>query len=137
MRPRSSANARALADSVMSSGLNVVSGGTDSHLMVVDFTPKKVSGRAAEISLEHANITCSRSTIPFDPRPPAISSGVRVGTPAGTTLHSFGEASFAASASGSGEVADGLKRDRKDNSATEAKVREEVLALTSALPIYN
>ncbi len=130
------ANARALADSVMSSGLNVVSGGTDSHLMVVDFTPKKVSGRAAEISLEHANITCSRSTIPFDPRPPAISSGVRVGTPAGTT-RGFGEAEFRRIGQWIGEVADGLKRDRKDNSATEAKVREEVLALTARFPIYN
>jgi glycine hydroxymethyltransferase len=129
-------NARTLSDAVMSSGLNVVSGGTDSHLMVVDFTPKGVSGRAAEISLERANITCSRSTIPFDPRPPAISSGVRIGTPAGTT-RGFGQAEFRRIGQWIGEIADGLKRDRKDNSATEAKVREEVLALTARFPIYN
>ena len=78
-------NARVLADAVAVAGMKVVAGGTDSHLMVVDLSPKDVSGKAAEDSLERANITCSRSTIPFDPKPPAVSSGVRLGTPAGTT----------------------------------------------------
>jgi len=129
-------NARALSDACLSAGLNVVSGGTDSHLMVVDMTPKNVSGRMSELSLERANITCSRSTIPFDPRPPAISSGIRIGTPAGTT-RGFGPAEFRQVGAWIGEIADGLKRDRKDNSAAEAKVREEVLALTARFPIYN
>jgi glycine hydroxymethyltransferase len=129
-------NARALSDACLSAGLNVVSGGTDSHLMVVDMTPKNVSGRMTELSLERANITTSRSTIPFDPRPPAISSGIRIGTPACTT-RGFGPAEFRQVGAWIGEVADGLKRDRKDNSVTEAKVRDEVLALTARFPIYN
>ena len=104
--------------------------------MVVDMTPKNVSGRMSELSLERANITCSRSTIPFDPRPPAISSGIRIGTPAGTT-RGFGPTEFRQVGAWIGEIADGLKRDRKDNSAAEAKVREEVLALTARFPIYN
>ena len=130
-------NARVLADALAASGMNIVAGGTDSHLMVVDLTPKDVSGKAAEDSLERAGITCSRSTIPFDPRPPAVSSGVRLGTPAGTT-RGFGPAEFRQVAKLITEVVDGLAAHGVDgNGAVEAKVRQDVLELTARFPIYN
>ena len=131
------ANARALADELAKSGMNIVAGGTDSHLMVVDLTPKNVTGKAAEDSLERAGITCSRSTIPFDPRPPMYSSGVRLGTPAGTT-RGFGEAEFRKVAGFIAEVVDGLSVNGEEgNGAVEAKVRQDVLDLTARFPIYN
>ncbi|MBS0409260.1 MAG: serine hydroxymethyltransferase [Proteobacteria bacterium] len=131
------ANARALADELGKAGMNIVAGGTDSHLMVVDLTPKNVTGKAAEDSLERAGITCSRSTIPFDPRPPMYSSGVRLGTPAGTT-RGFGEAEFRKVAGFIAEVVDGLAANGEDgNGAVEAKVRKDVLDLTARFPIYN
>ena len=129
-------NAKVLADSLMSSGLNIVSGGTDSHLMLVDLRPKGVSGKATEASLERAFITCNKNEIPFDPKPPTIASGVRVGTPAGTT-RGFGAAEFRQIGHWIGEVVDGLSRDKKDNGAVEAKVRAEVLDLTARFPIYS
>jgi glycine hydroxymethyltransferase len=130
------ANAKALADALQGLGMNIVAGGTDSHLMVVDLTPKDVTGKAAEDSLERAGITCSRSTIPFDPRPPMWSSGVRLGTPAGTT-RGFREAEFRAVAKMIGEVVDGLAANGPDsNGAVEAKVKQDVLALTGRFPIY-
>ncbi|WP_249138384.1 serine hydroxymethyltransferase [Phenylobacterium montanum] len=129
-------NAKALADSLMATGLNIVSGGTDSHLMLVDLQPKGVSGKATEASLERAYITCNKNGIPFDPKSANITSGVRVGTPAGTT-RGFGQEEFRQIGHWIGEVVDGLSRDKKDNTATEAKVREEVLALTARFPIYN
>jgi glycine hydroxymethyltransferase len=130
-------NARALADALASSGMNIVSGGTDSHLMVVDLTPKGVSGKAAEDSLERANITCSRSTIPFDPRPPAVSSGVRLGSPAGTT-RGFGQAEFRKVGQLIARVVDGLAQNGEDgNAEVEGEVRAEVLALTARFPIYT
>ncbi len=131
------ANARALADELAKGGMNIVAGGTDSHLMVVDLTPKNVTGKAAEDSLERAGITCSRSTIPFDPRPPMYSSGVRLGTPAGTT-RGFGEAEFRQVAGFIAEVVDGLSANGEDgNGEVEAKVRKDVLDLTARFPIYN
>ncbi len=129
-------NAQVLADSLMATGLNIVSGGTDSHLMLVDLQPKGVSGKATEASLERANITCNKNGIPFDPKSANITSGVRVGTPAGTT-RGFGKDEFRQIGRWIGEVVDGLSRDKKDNSVAEAKVREEVLALTARFPIYN
>jgi len=129
-------NARALADAVAVAGMKVVAGGTDSHLMVVDLTPKDVTGKAAEDSLERAGITCSRSTIPFDPRPPMLSSGIRVGTPA-TTTRGFGPAEFRAVGRLIGEVVDGLAvRGEDGNGEVETKVRAEVLGLTARFPIY-
>jgi glycine hydroxymethyltransferase len=130
-------NAKVLADGLVSAGMNIVAGGTDSHLMVVDLTPKDVTGKAAEDSLERAGITSSRSTIPFDPRPPMYSSGVRLGTPAGTT-RGFGQAEFRQVAKLIGEVVDGLAAHGPEgNSAVEAKVRQDVLALTARFPIYR
>jgi glycine hydroxymethyltransferase len=130
-------NASVLAETMGSLGMNIVAGGTDSHLMVVDLTPKGVSGKAAEDSLERAGITCSRSTIPFDPRPPMLSSGVRLGTPAGTT-RGFGPVEFRKIAQMISEVVDGLGANGEDgNGAVEAKVRREAVALTSRFPIYG
>jgi glycine hydroxymethyltransferase len=129
-------NARALADAVGAAGMRVVSGGTDSHLMVVDLTPKNVTGKAAEDGLERAGITCSRSTIPFDPRPPMLSSGIRLGTPAGTT-RGFGPAEFRRVGQWIGTVVDGLAAHGEDNAAVEAEVRAQVLDLTARFPIYS
>ncbi|HYG26237.1 MAG TPA: serine hydroxymethyltransferase [Caulobacteraceae bacterium] len=129
-------NANALSEALMKSGLNIVSGGTDSHVMLVDLQPKGVTGKAAEASLERAHITCNKNGIPFDPLPPATTSGIRVGTPAGTT-RGFGTAEFTQIGQWIGEVVDGLAKNGEDNSAVEAKVREEVLKLTARFPIYN
>ena len=129
-------NARALADALMGSGMDIVSGGTDSHLMLLDLRPKGVTGKAAEASLERANITCNKNGIPFDPAPPAITSGLRLGSPAGTT-RGFGEAEFRRIGKLIAEVVDGLAANGEDaNEAVEARVRGEVRDLTARFPIY-
>jgi glycine hydroxymethyltransferase len=128
-------NARALSDSLQAAGFKIVSNGTDSHLMLVDLTPKGVSGADAEVALERAHITTNKNGIPFDPLPPMQTSGLRVGTPAGTT-RGFGPGEFRQVGTWIGEVLDGLAQGG-DNSAVEAKVREEVLALTKRFPIYS
>ena len=130
-------NARALADTLMASGVNIVSGGTDSHVMLVDLRPKGVTGRDTEASLERANITCNKNGIPFDTASFTVTSGVRLGTPAGTT-RGFGEAEFRQIGRWIGEVVDGLSANGPEgNAAVEAGVREQVLALTARFPIYN
>jgi glycine hydroxymethyltransferase len=128
-------NARAMADALAASGLKIVSGGTDSHLMLVDLTPKGVTGADAEVALERANITCNKNGIPFDPLPFMQTSGLRLGSPAGTS-RGFGPAEFRRIGQLIAEVVDGLAAGG-DNSAVEAKVREEVLTLTRRFPIYN
>jgi glycine hydroxymethyltransferase len=128
-------NARALADSLQSAGFKIVSNGTDSHLMLVDLTPKGVSGADAEVALERAGITTNKNGIPFDPLPPMQTSGLRVGSPAGTT-RGFGPGEFRQVGKWIGEVLDGVAAGG-DNSAVEAKVRAEVLALTKRFPIYS
>ncbi|MBP7650131.1 MAG: serine hydroxymethyltransferase [Phenylobacterium sp.] len=128
-------NARALADSLQVAGFKIVSGGTDSHLMLVDLTPKNVSGADAEIALERAGITTNKNGIPFDPLPPMQTSGLRVGTPAGTT-RGFGPAEFRQVGTWIGAVLDGVAAGG-DNSAVEAKVKAEVLTLTKRFPIYS
>ena len=128
-------NARALADSLQVAGFKIVSNGTDSHLMLVDLTPKGVSGADAEIALERAGITTNKNGIPFDPLPPMQTSGLRVGSPAGTT-RGFGAAEFRQVGTWIGEVLDGVAAGG-DNSAVEAKVRAEVLAMTKRFPIYG
>jgi len=131
------ANARALAEALGKSGVNIVSGGTDSHLMLVDLRPKSVTGRDAEHSLERANMTCNKNGVPFDTAPFTVTSGIRLGTPAGTT-RGFKEAEFARVGELIGEVINGLAANGIDgNGAVEDKVREEVLALTARFPIYN
>jgi glycine hydroxymethyltransferase len=128
-------NARALADSLQSAGFKIVSNGTDSHLMLVDLTPKGVTGAEAEVALERAGITTNKNGIPFDPLPPVQTSGLRVGSPAGTT-RGFGPAEFRQIGTWIGEVLDGLKSGA-DNAAVEQKVRGEVLQLTKRFPIYT
>ncbi|MDP1874605.1 MAG: serine hydroxymethyltransferase [Phenylobacterium sp.] len=128
-------NARAMADALAASGLKIVSGGTDSHLMLVDLTPKGVTGADAEVALERANITCNKNGIPFDPLPFMQTSGLRLGSPAGTS-RGFGPAEFRRIGQLIAQVVDGLATGG-DNAAVEAKVREEVLTLTRRFPIYN
>ncbi|MFN9834237.1 MAG: serine hydroxymethyltransferase [Phenylobacterium sp.] len=128
-------NARALANSLQQAGFRIVSNGTDSHLLLVDLTPKGVSGADAEVALERAGITTNKNGIPFDPLPPVQTSGIRVGTPAGTT-RGFGESEFRQVGRWIGEVLDGVAAGG-DNSVVEAKVRGEVLALTKRFPIYG
>ena len=91
-------NAKALADSLKDTGLDIVSGGTDNHLMLVDLRPKNATGKRAEAALGRANVTCNKNGIPFDPEKPFVTSGVRLGTPAGTT-RGFGRPNSARSAS--------------------------------------
>ena len=130
------ANAKALADELMKGGLDIVTGGTDSHLMLVDLRPKKVKGNATEKALGRAHITCNKNGIPFDTEKPTITSGVRLGTPAGTT-RGFGEAEFRQIGRWITEVVDGLAANGEDgNGAVEAKVKAEVEALCKAFPIY-
>lgn len=127
-------NARALAAVLVERGCAIVSGGTDSHLMLVDLRPKGVTGKAAEESLERAGLTCNKNAIPFDPEKPAITSGIRLGTPAGTT-RGFGVEEFKAIGHMIGDVLDGIGKG-EDNSASEHKVREQVKALCTKFPIY-
>jgi glycine hydroxymethyltransferase len=131
------ANARALAASLMEEGLQVVSGGTDNHLMLVDLRPKNATGKRAEQALGRAYITCNKNGIPFDPEKPFVTSGVRLGTPAGTT-RGFGEAEYRDIGKLIVEVLDGLREANSDegNAAVEGAVREKVKALTARFPIY-
>jgi glycine hydroxymethyltransferase len=130
-------NARALSEALQTQGVNIVSGGTDSHLMLVDLRPKGVTGRDAEHSLERAHMTCNKNGVPFDTAPFTVTSGIRLGTPAGTT-RGFGTAEFTRVGQLIGEVVNGLATNGPDGNAdVEAKVREEVLALTARFPIYN
>ncbi len=129
------ANARALAKRLNEGGCDIVSGGTDTHVILVDLRPKKLTGKAADASLGRANITCNKNGVPFDPEKPMITSGIRVGTPAGTT-RGFKEAEFEEVADYILEVLDGLIENPEDNSAVEAKVREKVVALCDRFPIY-
>ena len=128
-------NAQTLAEGLINRGLDIVSGGTDTHLVLVDLRPKGLTGNISEVSLENAGITCNKNGVPFDPQPPMVTSGVRLGAPAGTT-RGFGEAEFAQIAELIGDVLDGLSENPKDNQAVEKKVREEVRDLCRAFPIY-
>ncbi len=129
-------NAQALADQLMKGGLDIVTGGTDSHVMLVDLRPKGVKGNDTEKALGRAHITCNKNGIPFDPEKPTVTSGVRLGTPAGTT-RGFGEAEFRQIADWIVEVVDGLAANGAEgNAEIEAKVREEVAALCEKFPLY-
>jgi glycine hydroxymethyltransferase len=128
-------NARTLAEALKKAGLNIISGGTDNHLVLVDLRPKNVTGKAAEASLERAGLTCNKNAIPFDPASPFVTSGIRLGTPAGTT-RGFGQAEFAEIGALSGEVLDGLSKHPEANGAVEAAVKGKVRALTARFPIY-
>lgn len=130
------ANARALADQLQKGGLDIVTGGTDTHVMLVDLRPKGVKGNATEQALGRAHITCNKNGIPFDPEKPTITSGVRLGTPAGTT-RGFAEAEFRQIGDLIVEVVDGLATSGPDGNADiEAAVRSKVQALCDRFPIY-
>jgi glycine hydroxymethyltransferase len=129
-------NAQALSRVLIKGGLDIVSGGTDSHIVLVDLRPKNLTGKAAEKSLEHAGMTCNKNGVPFDPQKPMVTSGVRLGSPAATT-RGFGVAEFEQVGEMIVEVLDGLAASNSgDNSAVEAAVRERVTALCRSFPIY-
>ncbi|WP_341860779.1 serine hydroxymethyltransferase [Gymnodinialimonas sp. 57CJ19] len=129
-------NAQALADQLVKGGLNIVTGGTDTHLMLVDLRAKGVKGNATEKALGRAHITCNKNGIPFDTEKPMVTSGLRLGSPAGTT-RGFGEAEFRQIADWIVEVVDGLAANGEDgNDAVEAKVRAEVQQMCDRFPIY-
>ena len=131
------ANARILAETLVKGGVDIVTGGTDNHLMLVDLRPKGLTGKATEAALERAHITCNKNAVPFDPEKPAITSGVRLGTPAGTS-RGFGTAEFQLIGELIIEVLDGLKANGDDNNgAVEAQVRAKVKQLTDRFPIYG
>jgi glycine hydroxymethyltransferase len=130
-------NARALAEILRSKGLDIVSGGTDTHLMLVDLRPKRLTGRVAEVALGRAHITCNKNGIPFDPERPTVTSGVRLGTPAGTS-RGFGVAEFRQIGEMLVEVLDALaQKGTEEDTLVEAAVRDKVKRLTARFPIYN
>ncbi|MBF9035069.1 aminotransferase class I/II-fold pyridoxal phosphate-dependent enzyme [Rhodobacterales bacterium HKCCE2091] len=130
------ANARAMADELMKGGIDIVSGGTDNHLMLADLRPKGVTGKAAEAALGRAHITCNKNGVPFDPEKPFVTSGIRLGTPAGTT-RGFGEPEFRQIARWIVEVTDGLAASGEDgNGDLESRVAGEVTALCGRFPVY-
>ena len=130
------ANAQALSGVLLEGGLGIVSGGTDCHMVLVDLQPKGVTGKAAEAALERAGLTCNKNSIPNDPQKPFVTSGVRLGTSAGTT-RGFGEAEFKTIGALILRVIDALASTPEGDAAVEAEVHEEVRALCDAFPIYG
>ncbi len=130
-------NARMLAETLMEQGCDIVTGGTDSHLLLVDLRPKNVTGKAAEASLERAHITANKNAIPFDPAKPAITSGIRLGSPAATS-RGFGTIEFKEIGLMINEVLEGLARSNTEgNEAAEAAVATRVQALCARFPMYQ
>ena len=129
-------NSKILSEIMLERGLEVVSGGTDTHLVLVDLRPKKITGKAAERSLENAGITCNKNGVPFDPESPFVTSGIRLGTPAGTS-RGFGKEEFRIVGNLIGDVLDGLSLNPEDNSKVEKEVKSKVKALCEKFPIYS
>ena len=129
-------NAKILGETLVGHGLNLASGGTDTHLLLVDLTPKGLTGDIAEASLERANITCNKNSIPFDPKPPKVTSGIRIGTPAATT-RGFNNEDFIKVGDLIVETLEGLQNNPSDNSKVEENVRAKVKELCNKYPIYN
>ena len=129
-------NSKVLSDVMLERGLAVVSGGTDTHLVLVDLRPKSLTGKAAERSLENAGITCNKNGVPFDPESPFVTSGIRLGSPAGTS-RGFGENEFREIGNLIGDVLDGLSQNPDDNSKVESEVKLKVKALCDKFPIYS
>lgn len=129
------ANAKALSARLVECGFAMVAGGTDTHLMLVDLRPKRVTGNIADESLERAGITCNKNAIPFDPEKPTVTSGIRLGTPAATT-RGFGTAEFEQVGDLIADVLEGLAANPGDNSAAEAAARQKVRALCRRFPVY-
>jgi len=130
-------NAKALSETLKSRGFDIVSGGTDTHLMLVDLRPKRLTGKVSETALGRAHITCNKNGIPFDPEKPTVTSGIRLGTPAGTT-RGFGIAEFRQVGDMISEVLDVLsQKQAEEDSLVEAKVRDQVKKLVARFPIYQ
>ena len=130
-------NAKALGQTLVKGGVSLVSGGTDTHLMLVDLRPKKLTGKAAEVALGRANITCNKNGVPFDPEKPMVTSGIRLGSPAGTT-RGFGITEFQTIGNMIIEVLDGLAaKGDEDNGPVEADVKKRAIALCERFPIYR
>jgi glycine hydroxymethyltransferase len=130
-------NAKAMAEALMQGGLDLVTGGTDTHVLLVDLRPKGVKGNDTEAALGRAHITCNKNGVPFDPEKAMITSGIRLGSPAGTT-RGFGEAEFHEIGQMINEVVDGLAANGPDaNGEVEAKVKERAIALCRRFPIYD
>lgn len=130
------ANAKVLGETLIARGLNLVSGGTDTHLVLVDLRPKHLTGKLAAKSLELAHMTCNKNGIPFDPEKPTVTSGIRLGTPAGTT-RGFKTEEFKLIGNLIGDVLDGLSANPEDNAAAEEKAKAKVLELCARFPIYE
>ncbi|WP_429911393.1 serine hydroxymethyltransferase [Glycocaulis sp.] len=128
-------NCRAMAGALSDAGYAVVSGGTDSHLALIDLRPKKLTGDISEAALERAHMTCNKNGVPFDPEKPTVTSGLRIGAPAGTT-RGFGVAEFRRVGEMMAEVLDALADNRDGDAQVEARVREEVIAMCKRFPIY-
>ena len=130
-------NAKALADQLIKGGLDIVTGGTDTHVMLVDLRPKNVTGNIADKALGRAHITCNKNGIPFDPEKPTVTSGLRLGTPAGTT-RGFGETEFRLIGDMIVQVVDGLAANGEEGNAdVEAAVRVKVAEMCKAFPLYE
>ncbi len=127
-------NAKVLGETLKKRGLELVSGGTDTHLLLVDLRPKGLTGDVVAKTLENANITCNKNAIPFDPQPPKVTSGIRVGTPAGTT-RGFGTKEFEQIGNWIGDIVDAMSAGYAEE--TVAKVKQQVIALCAKFPIYK
>jgi glycine hydroxymethyltransferase len=129
-------NAKTLSECLTKKGFKIFSGGTDTHLMLLDLRSFKVTGKDAQASLGRANITCNKNGIPFDTESPMITSGIRLGTPACTT-RGFGEKEFTLVADLIHKVIEGLSNNNSDNSKIENEVKKEIINLCSSFPIYD
>jgi glycine hydroxymethyltransferase len=130
-------NAKALAETLRTHALDIVSGGTDTHLMLVDLRKKRLTGKVAEAALGRARMTCNKNGIPFDPEKPTVTSGIRLGSPAGTT-RGFGIAEFRQIGEMIAEVLDALsQKGAEEDAGAEAKVREKAGCLVGRFPIYE
>ena len=128
-------NAKVLSEELLKRGLNIVSGGTDTHVVLVDLRPKELTGNIAEDALERAGITCNKNGIPFDPEKPSVTSGIRLGTPAGTS-RGFGEKEFILIANLISDVLDGLRKEKSFSDTVELEVKNKIKKLCYEFPIY-
>ncbi len=129
-------NAKVLSESLTEKGFKIFSGGTDTHLMLLDLRSFGVTGKDAQASLGRSNITCNKNGIPFDTESPMITSGIRLGTPACTT-RGFGQEEFKLIASLIHKVIEGLSKNKSDNSKIENEVKKDIINLCAAFPIYE
>ena len=129
-------NAKVLSNTLSDKGFKIFSGGTDTHLMLLDLRSFGVTGKDAQASLGNANITCNKNGIPFDTESPMITSGIRLGTPACTT-RGFGEEEFKLIGNLIFKVVKGLSTNKEDNSKIEKEVKKEIIDLCSSFPIYG